>query len=224
MKNLSAFAFLFLFFHTAIDAQVGIGTATPHSSAALEINASNKGVLMTRVTLQNSADATTIATPATGLLVYNTNASLSTGTGSGVGYYYNSGTTTAPNWTRLATGSITVAKYIGTASASNVVALGDFEVRYNGTAPNGYLQVRSVTGASITTNLMIVESWGTTGYAVASSDNVTVTTTFSNIGSSVGTTGEINTVYLNVPAKNEVYRVTINLFGGPVEMLLVEKF
>ena len=81
---------------------VGIGTNSPNGSSMLEINATNKGVLIPRVTLTGSADATTIATPATSLLVYNT------ATTSDVvpGYYYNSGTSGSPVWIRLNTSTL----------------------------------------------------------------------------------------------------------------------
>ena len=81
---------------------VGIGTNSPNGSSMLEINATNKGVLIPRVTLTGSTDATTIATPATSLLVYNT------ATTSDVvpGYYYNSGTSGSPVWIRLNTSSL----------------------------------------------------------------------------------------------------------------------
>ncbi|RYD94139.1 MAG: hypothetical protein EOP54_18040 [Sphingobacteriales bacterium] len=49
------------------NAQVGIGTTTPHSSAALEINSTNKGILVPRM-----AQANRPASPATGLLIYQT--------------------------------------------------------------------------------------------------------------------------------------------------------
>jgi hypothetical protein len=55
-----------------ISAQVGIGTSTPNASAQLEISSSSKGFLPPRVTLTGTADATTIASPAAGLMVYNT--------------------------------------------------------------------------------------------------------------------------------------------------------
>lgn len=47
---------------------VGIGTATPNASAALDIVATNKGVLVPRLTV---AQRDAIAAPASGLLVYN---------------------------------------------------------------------------------------------------------------------------------------------------------
>jgi hypothetical protein len=51
--------------------QVGIGTATPHSSAQLEIAAPTKGFLPPRVSLQSTVDVSTIVGPAAGLIVYN---------------------------------------------------------------------------------------------------------------------------------------------------------
>jgi hypothetical protein len=49
---------------------VGIGTNTPDASALLEMLSNNKGVLVPRMT---TAQRTAIATPANGLLVYDTN-------------------------------------------------------------------------------------------------------------------------------------------------------
>jgi len=52
---------------------VTIGSdATAESSAALNVATMNKGVLFPKVTLTSTTDATTILSPATGLLVYNT--------------------------------------------------------------------------------------------------------------------------------------------------------
>jgi hypothetical protein len=99
----SIFVFcLLIILTTSIKAQVGIGTNSPNESSKLEINATNKGVLIPRLTLTGSTDATTIATPATSLLVYNT------ATTSDVvpGYYYNSGTSGSPVWIRLNTNSL----------------------------------------------------------------------------------------------------------------------
>jgi hypothetical protein len=73
---------------------VGIGTSTPNASARLEVSSTNQGVLIPRVSLTSVTDGTTIPSPATSLLVYNTNASLP----QGAGYYYNAGTSTNPCW------------------------------------------------------------------------------------------------------------------------------
>jgi len=68
-------------------AQVGIGTVIPDPSSVLEISSTNSGLLIPRVRLTNVTSQTPIAnTPATSLLVWNTNA-ITTG-GEGVGFYY----------------------------------------------------------------------------------------------------------------------------------------
>ena len=85
MKKLVASALIFWGGITFAYAQVGIGTNTPDPSAALEIVATsaNKGILIPRLT-QTQRNA--IASPATGLLIYQTNNS--------PGLYYFDGT----NW------------------------------------------------------------------------------------------------------------------------------
>lgn len=70
------------------NAKVGIGTSTPHVSSILEINATDKGVLIPRVALTSTSDQATITQLVESLLVYNTN------TASDVtpGFYYWTGT------------------------------------------------------------------------------------------------------------------------------------
>jgi uncharacterized protein (TIGR02145 family) len=60
---------VFILFTTAIVAQVGIGTQTPHHSAILEIASTTKGFLLPRMTQNQIAR---IAAPAEGLLLYCT--------------------------------------------------------------------------------------------------------------------------------------------------------
>ena len=88
------FSILLLFTSVLTQAQTGIGTTTPNASAKLDVYATNKGFLPPRVTLTSATDATTIATPAEGLLVYNVG---SVGLQSGY-YYWNGG-----NWATIAT-------------------------------------------------------------------------------------------------------------------------
>jgi hypothetical protein len=54
-----------------INAQVGMTGNSPDKSAALDLNATNKGLLMPRVNLTSISDVTTIPSPATGLQVFN---------------------------------------------------------------------------------------------------------------------------------------------------------
>ncbi|MBL4753458.1 MAG: hypothetical protein JKY52_07685, partial [Flavobacteriales bacterium] len=75
-------------------AQVGIGTTTPDASAVLDLTSTTKGMLISRLTMvQRNA----IVSPATGLLVYQTD--------NNPAYYYNAGTPGVPNWVRLFSGS-----------------------------------------------------------------------------------------------------------------------
>ncbi len=99
-KNLSMKRFLFfaivLFFLSHLTfAQVAINTTgdSPDPSAMLDISASDKGLLIPRVALTGTTDNTTIPSPATGLMIYNT------ATTSDVveGFYYYDGT----KWQRL---------------------------------------------------------------------------------------------------------------------------
>ena len=104
-------------------AQVGIGTTTPNNSAQLDITSNNKGLLIPRVSLLNVTNSTTpVATPATGLLVYNTNAG-TTG-GSGAGFYYWNGA----EWVRLSTkpsSDWTLSGNTGTNPNTNYIGTGD---------------------------------------------------------------------------------------------------
>lgn len=77
---------------------VGINStgATANASALLDVEATDKGILIPRVSLSSTIDVATVATPATNLLVFNTNASITNGNGTGF-YYYNGG-----SWTYMA--------------------------------------------------------------------------------------------------------------------------
>lgn len=101
-----------LFLSSQILAQTGIGTTTPNASAKLDVFATNKGFLPPRVTLTSTTDATTIASPAEGLLVYNLGS-----VGLQAGYYYWNGA----NWATIATAS----------SAGNGVASSDLVKLYS---------------------------------------------------------------------------------------------
>lgn len=103
MKKIILLFTVIIIAHYSKAQNVGIGTTTPNASAALEINAANKGFLPPRVPLTGSDDVTTIPAPATSLLVYNTATA-----GAGLtlvtpGYYFYNGS----SWTTLKGGPST---------------------------------------------------------------------------------------------------------------------
>jgi hypothetical protein len=82
MKKSIISIILFCCVSTSYSQNIGIGTNTPHASAALEIQDSSKGILIPRMTM---AQRTAIQNPAEGLMVYQTD---------GVkGFWYWDGTT-----------------------------------------------------------------------------------------------------------------------------------
>lgn len=75
-------AMALFFIHTLVQAQsnIGIGTPTPHPSAALDVSSSTRGMLVPRMSL---AQRNMIASPAIGLIVYQIDNT--------PGYYYYNG-------------------------------------------------------------------------------------------------------------------------------------
>ena len=73
-------------------AQTGIGTTTPNAAAKLEIAASDKGLLIPRMT-KAQREAITLSSAANGLMVYQTD--------DVSGFYVNTSTTTTVSWTRV---------------------------------------------------------------------------------------------------------------------------
>lgn len=87
--------YVFVLLGAYIQAQnIGVGTNNPNPSAKLDVVSTNGGILIPRVNLVSVNDNTTIPSPATGLMVWN----IGFGTD---GFYFNSGTSTAPNWVRV---------------------------------------------------------------------------------------------------------------------------
>lgn len=121
MKTKTALLFGAMFFSVAPFAQtntfpssgaVGIGTTTPNASSLLEVKSTSKGILIPRMT-QTQRNA--IASPATGLLIFQTD-----GTS---GFYYYSGTAwtavskTSKAWTLTGNAGTTASNFIGTTDA-----------------------------------------------------------------------------------------------------------
>ena len=112
---------LSLIFSQITLAQVGIGTSAPNTSAMLDVTSTDKGLLAPRISLIGTLDTSTIATPATGLLIYNTSTAGSGATAISPGFYFYTGS----KWERLLnTDSITSIPFSGTISATAFVGDG----------------------------------------------------------------------------------------------------
>jgi hypothetical protein len=85
-KLLLPFTFLLTFWSFGQNVGINSTGTTPHASAGLDVNFSDKGVLIPRVALVSNTDVVTIPSPETSLLVYNTNAAMVNG--AGLGFYY----------------------------------------------------------------------------------------------------------------------------------------
>ena len=75
-----------LFGKTAVAQNIGVGTASPNSSAQLDITSTSRGLLIPRMT---TAAMNSIVSPAKGLQVYDSVRNL---------LMINLGTPAAPNW------------------------------------------------------------------------------------------------------------------------------
>lgn len=102
--------FILLLLPVAVFSQVGIGTTTPNTSSLLDITDTSKGLLIPRMT---QAQRNAITTPATGLIIYQTNNS--------PGFYYFNGTI----WVSLANSGWSTTGNAGTTPAANKVGTTD---------------------------------------------------------------------------------------------------
>lgn len=101
-SHLLLFSTFFFLNFTFLIAQVGIGTVSPDASSALDIVSTDSGVLVPRVSMVDVTNSSApINSPVNGLLVFNTNVSV-TG-GNGVGFYFWDATST--RYLKLATGA-----------------------------------------------------------------------------------------------------------------------
>lgn len=101
---------------------VGVGTATPAASAALDVTATDKGMLVPRLT-QDQRDA--VAAPATGLLIYQTDST--------PGFYFFDGA----QWSSISAGAGAVTTVSATAPLASS----------GGTAPTLSIQTASASQA-----------------------------------------------------------------------------
>lgn len=118
VRSLLRAIILLVLLHSPVTAQnnVGIGTTAPDPSALLDLTSSDKGFLVPRL---STTEMNSVASPATGLLIYNTTQS---------GFYYYNGSTWLPflaaanAWqTTGNAGTAAETNYLGTSDANPLV-------------------------------------------------------------------------------------------------------
>lgn len=83
-----------LLFAASAYSQVGINTPTPHPDSDLTLASDDKGLLLNRVRLTNTTDASPLATPENGMMIYNISTDITSSNPlypiipGGVGVYY----------------------------------------------------------------------------------------------------------------------------------------
>jgi hypothetical protein len=163
-------------------AQTGIGTTTPDASAKLDVSATNKGLLPPRVTLTSGSDTTTISSPATGLLVYNTGNNVALQ----AGYYYWNGT----SWATIAT-----------ALGSSQNSAGDIKSGIQTTDHNGWVKLDGRPKSS----LSATQQARATALGIGADLPNATNTYLSQNGGAMGSVSGSNTVVLsqaNLPNVN----------------------
>ena len=215
MRKLNVFACMLLLLTSTIFAQVGIGTTTPAASSALDIRATNKGLLIPSVALTGSTDTVTITSPATSLFVYN-NATAGTSPNNVTpGYYYYNGS----RWERLTNSG---ANSIGAFTSANA----------NGaTITGGVLQLAPASGSTGGVVTSVAQTFGgiktfsspitstvatgTAPFTVTSTTPVPNLSIGGNAATATTATNATNSAITNDVASNAVvYPVWVTANGG----------
>jgi hypothetical protein len=109
MKKSFAFLLTYFTFYISYSQNVGIGTATPAASAQLDVSSTTKGLLVPRM---SSAQRTAIASPARGLLVFDTTTNSF--------WFRNTG-----SWVTLSSSGWSLTGNVGTIPATNFIGTRD---------------------------------------------------------------------------------------------------
>ncbi|HYV90544.1 MAG TPA: tail fiber domain-containing protein, partial [Chitinophagales bacterium] len=186
----------------------GIGTTTPNASSLLDITSTTKGMLVPRMT-KTQRDA--IATPATGLLIYQTNNT--------TGFYYYSGTA----WTAIsAKGANTSLSNLVTTTAINSTLLPNITGSLDLGSPslgwrNQYLTGKLyIDGGVFLDNSGISNTWvGATGNTTNTGSNNTATGSsalHSNTSGIYNTANGLAALYTNTTGNNNSAMGPFTLF------------
>lgn len=136
--------FLSVMISLSASAQVGINTAMPHGSAALDVTSTDKGLLIPRV-----SSTASIETPTAGMMVYQT--------GSPAGFYFYGTTWTLVSGDNL--GNHTATTNLNMAS-QDIIAVDSIGAAKAKIGPNTYPTTAGANGQVLTTNGAGALSWG----------------------------------------------------------------
>lgn len=187
-KNKSALLLILaMSFFMKIDAQnnVGIGTNTPDASSILELSATDKGLLITRVSLNDASTAAPVTSPVEGLLIYN-----ATGTETHGFWYWD-----ASQWVQVGSGgsgggTLDDAYNFGGSGLGRTIAadFGAVEITLSNTT-NGIsaLDVISTTGTSGTPSSAIIAQNSGVGGGIYS-ENTNTANPYNSIEGSTNST------------------------------------
>lgn len=118
-KSVTLFYFLLLISCSLFSQSVGVGTSTPNASAQLDVTATNKGMLVPRVT---NTQMLAIASPANGLLVYNTDSSAFAYRNATAWVFLKGNGTASNDWSTLGNaGTNAAANFIGTTDNADLI-------------------------------------------------------------------------------------------------------
>jgi uncharacterized protein (TIGR02145 family) len=191
--------------------QIGIGTTTPHASAALDITSTTSGLLPPRMT---EAQRNVISTPAAGLIVYCTNC----GANGELEIFNGSAWVNMAGGTAAAGPIVADAPAIGTVTSSSS---GQAVVPFTAPASNGGSSITSYTATSspggVTGTLSQSGSGSITVTGLTNGTAYTFTVTATNgIGTSLASTASNSVTPASVPDAPAIGTVTSSSSGQAV--------
>lgn len=184
------FFYLMLFINGILNGQVGIGTDTPNADALLELNSSDKGLILPRLNLVSLTNFSPLTAHVAGMIVYNT----ANVNNVSPGLYYNNGT----SWVRMTT---------------NVPRVGDVKHGFQAADHNGWylLNGRAITSITSTEARANATALGYVNLPNASNRFLKSQTGVETLGSTGGV-GAVTLTQANLPNIN--FTGTTNTTGS----------